>query len=84
MENNKTQATIDNLKKLLGLKWNVDKKVASSVHPYVLEDAIEILERVNENFKSSQCFCPSYVDDNGKLRDCTCGKCASQLQEVRE
>lgn len=27
-----------------------------------------------------QCFCQSYVDDNGVLQDCTCGKCANLIK----
>ena len=27
------------------------------------------------NKKIEQCFCQSYCDDGGILRDCTCGKC---------
>ena len=35
----------------------------------------EAEERVRE-LKTEQCFCKSYVDDDGQLKDCTCGKCS--------
>lgn len=28
---------------------------------------------------TEQCFCQSYVDNNGELQDCTCGKCTELL-----
>ena len=34
----------------------------------------DILDETHK--KVDQCFCQSYVDDNGELQDCTCGKCA--------
>lgn len=31
--------------------------------------------------KTEMCFCQSYVDDNGEMKDCTCGKCADALKK---
>ena len=38
------------LKRLLGLEWNTNKKVAASIHPCLLEDTIEFLESLNDKF----------------------------------
>ena len=32
--------------------------------------------------KTESCFCQSYINNAGKLKDCTCGKCSEVLRQA--
>jgi len=38
----------------------------------------EHLKKDLSNIPDEQCFCQSYYDDKGELKDCTCEKCENQ------